>query len=54
AWNVGKSFSQRSHLICCQKIHTWEQPHKCLKCGKDFSDDSNLIIHRSLHTGEQP
>ncbi|NXO61209.1 ZSC20 protein, partial [Phainopepla nitens] len=48
------SFRQRSHLIHHQKIHTREQPYKCLKCGKSFSDGSKLIIHQHLHTGEQP
>ncbi|NWT75339.1 ZSC29 protein, partial [Prunella himalayana] len=50
----GKSFSNNSHLLWQQKIHTGEQPYNCGECGKSFRDISRLITYWRMHTGEQP
>ncbi|NWI54324.1 ZN660 protein, partial [Calyptomena viridis] len=56
----GKSFSDSSHLIRHQNIHTGVQTYKCLEicntgeCGKSFSWSSSLLSHHHLHTGERP
>uniref|UniRef100_A0A8C3NEV1 Uncharacterized protein n=1 Tax=Geospiza parvula TaxID=87175 RepID=A0A8C3NEV1_GEOPR len=54
AWNVGKTFSQRSHLICHRKIHSKEWPYKCPECGKSFQRRSHLARCEQTHTGERP
>uniref|UniRef100_A0A8C3Y1K0 C2H2-type domain-containing protein n=1 Tax=Catharus ustulatus TaxID=91951 RepID=A0A8C3Y1K0_CATUS len=49
----GKSFSQRSNLLCHWRIHTEERPYECEECGKRFSQSCNLIRHLRSHTGER-
>ncbi|NXL80670.1 ZN630 protein, partial [Leptocoma aspasia] len=50
----GKSFSDNSHLLWQQKIHTGERPYNGGECGKSFRDSSILITHWHVHTREQP
>ncbi|XP_053577532.1 oocyte zinc finger protein XlCOF7.1-like [Bombina bombina] len=49
----GKRFSQKSHLVAHQKIHTGEREFTCPICGKCFIRQSNLISHQKIHIGEK-
>ncbi|XP_035305074.1 zinc finger protein 805-like [Cricetulus griseus] len=50
----GKSFSNRTHLLQHQTVHTGERPFECRECGKAFSRRSGLTRHQRLHSGEKP
>ncbi|XP_009694920.1 PREDICTED: LOW QUALITY PROTEIN: zinc finger protein 84-like, partial [Cariama cristata] len=50
----GKRFSQSSHLISHQAVHTDEKPYVCPDCGKSFARQQYLLMHRRVHTGERP
>ncbi|XP_071077432.1 histone-lysine N-methyltransferase PRDM9-like [Desmodus rotundus] len=48
-----QSFSDGSHLIRGQRIHSGEKPHVCRECGRGFTRKSHLIRHQRTHSGEK-
>ncbi|CAL4166629.1 unnamed protein product, partial [Meganyctiphanes norvegica] len=52
--NCDKAFSQISHHIQHQSIHTGEKQHQCKLCDMAFSHKASLIYHQRTHTGEKP
>ncbi|RMB89259.1 hypothetical protein DUI87_34346 [Hirundo rustica rustica] len=50
----GQSFSQSSHLIQHQQIHTGERHYECPECQKRFQTSSKLLVHERIHREERP
>lgn len=52
----GKAYSQKSHLIKCHKIQTWEKPYECHHVGNVFlfKNNTHFIVHQRIHTARSP
>nr|XP_028575893.1 zinc finger and SCAN domain-containing protein 2-like [Podarcis muralis]XP_028575894.1 zinc finger and SCAN domain-containing protein 2-like [Podarcis muralis] len=49
----GQTFSETSHLMRRQEIHTEKSRHSCADCGKSFGRASHLMRHQRIHTEKQ-
>jgi len=48
------SFTESSHLVRRNKVHTGVKPHTSSVCGRSFAQNRNLVVHNRTHTGEKP